>query len=211
MADAAEQRQLLEQEAQLYVSAAEVRAPVLRRFSWYALPALLLLAATVAAAAVGKLSGVRRFSKVSPASKLFLNDIGGNSSEDTGGNSNGDSSQLQVTTDYGYGYGSESSHGQMQPCEGNGDDGCCMSPKGPVGCDHASSGSGDSGGSEGTGEKAQSLKEFLKSNGLDVFEKGLSKLGVERKSDLQYLDKKSINELQGTYIQRKKFAALVES
>ena len=41
--------------------------------------------------------------------------------------------------------------GQIKPCEGSGNDGhgagavgvvCCMSPKGPVGCDHAQSGGG---------------------------------------------------------------------
>jgi hypothetical protein len=110
-------------------------------------------------------------------------------------------------------------NGQLKPCEGSGNDGsgagavavvCCMSPKGPVGCDHASSGSGSSRGSGGNGGKTSSLKEFLESEDLDGFEDRLSKFGVEGPSDLRYLDKEAIKALKGTFIQTQKLEKAVE-
>merc|ERR1711990_387546 len=110
-------------------------------------------------------------------------------------------------------------NGQLKPCEGSGNDGsgagavavvCCMSPDGPVGCDHASSGSGGSGASDGAGgSSGQSLKEFLTSKNLNSMQKPLSKLGVEKKSDFKYLNTHDIKKLGGTFIQQKKLEDVV--
>jgi hypothetical protein len=227
----AEEQQLLQQEAHMDGPALEeVHAPVFRSFRRYALPALLLSAAG-AAAALGKASGMTTFLKAGHASKLFLNNIGQNTNtgiqaKEVYSNSNDDNVYGSQTINNGPQTNVKNhdgfvnvGNGQLKPCEGSGNDGsgagavavvCCMSPNGPVGCDHASSGSGSSGGSGGNGGKASSLKELLESKGLDAFEDRLSKMGVESTSDLQYLDKKAIKTLKGTLIQEKKLEKAVE-
>jgi len=200
--------------------------------------AFLLSTALIAVAVVKSGGGMTEITKNGYPSKLFLNHVGSNVNSGTqaqsintdGGNVNTIGSQTNNNEqNYGTVNNGDSTNiknhdgmvgvgvKQIKPCEGSGNDGsgagavgvvCCMSPNGQKqGCDHASSGSGSSGGGSGSGG---GLEGFLKSKHLSSMVEPLSKLGVKHKSDMKYLDKKKIQELHPTFIQKQKLEEIVD-